>query len=104
MEEVGIRILKNNLSKYLKLVKSGEIIYIKDRNEIIAEIRRPSLLDGRNKILENFVKELFSNGDIIKAETDGLSKEAVKFIKNSEIPKEKLSWQKIYEETKQERY
>ena len=42
MKAVGIKVLKDNLSKYLKLVKEGEIIWITDRDEVIAEIHRPT--------------------------------------------------------------
>ena len=38
MKAVGVKVLKDNLSKYLKLVQSGEIIWVTDRDEIIAEI------------------------------------------------------------------
>lgn len=41
MKSVGIRELKNKLSKYLKLVKDGEVIIVTDRNEIVAEIKQP---------------------------------------------------------------
>ena len=38
---VGIRDLKNNLSRYLREVREGETFWIKDRNRVIAEIHRP---------------------------------------------------------------
>jgi len=38
METVGVRELKNNLSKYLKRVKSGSSIVITDRKKEIATI------------------------------------------------------------------
>jgi len=41
VKTVGIKMLKNNLSKYLKLVRKGETVLVTDRNEVIAEIRRP---------------------------------------------------------------
>ena len=42
MKDVGIKVLKDNLSKYLKMVKAGEIVWVTDRDEIIAEIHRPT--------------------------------------------------------------
>lgn len=42
MKSVGIKALKDNLSKYLKLVREGEIVWVTDRDEIIAEIHRPT--------------------------------------------------------------
>ena len=38
METIGIRILKENLSRYLKQVKSGETIIVTDRKKKIAVI------------------------------------------------------------------
>jgi antitoxin (DNA-binding transcriptional repressor) of toxin-antitoxin stability system len=40
MKSAGIKVLKGNLSKYLKLVRGGETILVTDRNEVIAEIRQ----------------------------------------------------------------
>ena len=42
MRSVGIRVLKNQLSKYLALVQKGETVLVTDRDEVVAEIRRPS--------------------------------------------------------------
>lgn len=41
MKSVGIRLLKDKLSKYLKLVRNGEVILVTDRDQVIAEIRQP---------------------------------------------------------------
>lgn len=38
MEYVGIRQLKNSLSRYLKLVKSGKTIQVTDRGKPIAKL------------------------------------------------------------------
>ena len=38
METIGIRILKENLSRYMKQVKSGETIIVTDRKKKIAVI------------------------------------------------------------------
>ncbi len=38
METIGIRILKENLSRYMKQVKSGETIIVTDRKKEIAVI------------------------------------------------------------------
>ena len=39
MESVGIKVLKDNLSKYLRMVRDGEIVLVTDRDEVIAEIQ-----------------------------------------------------------------
>ncbi|MFN2602298.1 MAG: type II toxin-antitoxin system Phd/YefM family antitoxin [Gemmatimonadaceae bacterium] len=41
MISVGIRELKNNLSRYLKKVKAGQRIAITDRGRVVAELRKP---------------------------------------------------------------
>jgi len=38
METIGIRVLKENLSRYMKQVKSGETIIVTDRKKEIAVI------------------------------------------------------------------
>ncbi|MFZ5469868.1 MAG: type II toxin-antitoxin system Phd/YefM family antitoxin [Myxococcota bacterium] len=42
MKSVGIKVLKNNLSRYLDLVRQGEVVLVTDRDEVIAELRSPS--------------------------------------------------------------
>lgn len=63
MQEVGIRALKDNLSQYIGLVRKGEIVIVKDRNEIVAEIRKP----GRDNTHNLFVEEAIQRGSIIPA-------------------------------------
>ena len=41
MKVVGIRELKNRLSEYLRIVRSGETVLVTDRGEAVAEIRVP---------------------------------------------------------------
>lgn len=41
MKAVGIKNLKNNLSRYLQEVKAGELIFVTDRDEVVAEISKP---------------------------------------------------------------
>ncbi len=42
MKSVGIKTLKNHLSRYLDLVREGEVVLVTDRDEVIAELRMPS--------------------------------------------------------------
>lgn len=42
MKAVGIRDLKNRLSKYIRLVKRGEDILVTDRGQVVAELRAAS--------------------------------------------------------------
>jgi prevent-host-death family protein len=41
MKTVGVRALKNQLSEYLRQVRSGERLLVTDRGEVIAEITPP---------------------------------------------------------------
>ena len=41
MKAVGIRELKNRLSEYVRLVRSGERVLVTDRGEVVAELRPP---------------------------------------------------------------
>lgn len=41
MRLVGIRELKNRLSEYIRLVRSGERVLVTDRGVVVAEIRQP---------------------------------------------------------------
>lgn len=56
--------LKNNLSKYLKMVRKGETVLVTDRNEVIAEIRRPPAAVDR---LQAFLDEEARQGHVIPA-------------------------------------
>ncbi|MGA8706483.1 MAG: type II toxin-antitoxin system prevent-host-death family antitoxin [Steroidobacteraceae bacterium] len=41
MKTVGVRELKNRLSEYLRLVRSGERLLVTDRGEVVAEFSPP---------------------------------------------------------------
>lgn len=41
MRSVGIKILKDKLSEYIRLVASGETIFVTDRDRIVAELTAP---------------------------------------------------------------
>lgn len=44
MRSVGIKALKAHLSRYIDLVRKGEVVLVTDRDEVVAEIRLPSRL------------------------------------------------------------
>lgn len=60
MLAVGLKVLKNKLSEYVRLAASGEIILVTDRERVVAEIgppaagRSPMLADAQ---LANAVRE-----------------------------------------------
>ena len=41
MSAVGLRELKNQLSKYVQRARSGETVFITDRGEVVAELGPP---------------------------------------------------------------
>jgi hypothetical protein len=41
LKTVGIKELKNNLSSYLREVRSGSTVLVSDRNDIVAELHEP---------------------------------------------------------------
>ncbi len=53
MRAVGIKVLKNKLSEYIRLASQGETILVSDRDRVVAEIHPPST--GRAEILEDAI-------------------------------------------------
>ena len=41
MRSVGLKILKNRLSEYVRLAAAGETVLMTDRNRVVAEIVPP---------------------------------------------------------------
>ena len=64
---VGIKDLKNNLSRYLNEVRLGARVYVTDRERIVAEIHEPgaemSLINKLHPVLQNWIE----TGAIIQA-------------------------------------
>ena len=50
MEKVGIRQLKNNLSKYVRLAEGGDVLMVTDRGRIVAELWPPGRGERRGDI------------------------------------------------------
>jgi len=46
MRSVGIKVLKNKLSEYLRLAASGETVLVTDRDRVVAELIAPR--EGRS--------------------------------------------------------
>jgi len=49
MRSVGLKLLKNRLSEYVRLAASGEIVLITDRDRVVAEMVPPQR--GRSPLL-----------------------------------------------------
>lgn len=68
MKAVGVKNLKNNLSKYLDMVREGEIVYVTDRDDIIAEIHKPvSAPTSMLSRWDAFLNEAERKGSIVRA-------------------------------------
>ena len=55
MRTVGLKILKNKLSEYVRLAAAGETIVVTDRNRVVAEIVPPRT--GLTPFAEQGVRE-----------------------------------------------
>ena len=42
MKSVGLKVLKNRLSEYVRMASKGEVILVTDRDEVVAEIVPPN--------------------------------------------------------------
>lgn len=41
MRTVGIKVLKNKLSEYVRMAEAGEVVLVTDRDRVVAELRPP---------------------------------------------------------------
>jgi prevent-host-death family protein len=51
MRSVGLKVLKNKLSEYVRLAARGETVLVTDRNRVVAEIVPPQ--PGRKSLSED---------------------------------------------------
>lgn len=103
MKAVGIKNLKNNLSKYLDMVREGEIVYVTDRDDIIAEIHKPiSAPATMVSRWEAFLNEGERNGTLIRAkrEKSNIMEEMQKLTPGPMFP----DWMKTLDEIREDRF
>jgi antitoxin (DNA-binding transcriptional repressor) of toxin-antitoxin stability system len=56
MRSIGLKVLKNKLSEYVRLAAAGETVLVTDRDRVVAELGPPQV--GRPALLEDaFVAE-----------------------------------------------
>ena len=99
MKSVGIKVLKDNLSKYLKLVRGGETILVTDRDEVIAEIRQPARhAPGGTSRLEAFLEEEARRGSVVRAKPGATSS----FLELRSLPRPRvpIDLQSLLDETR----
>jgi antitoxin (DNA-binding transcriptional repressor) of toxin-antitoxin stability system len=53
VRSVGIKVLKNRLSEYIRLASQGETILVTDRDRVVAEITQPQA--GRGDVVADAV-------------------------------------------------
>lgn len=51
MRAVGLKVLKNKLSEYVRLAARGETVLVTDRDRVVAELGPPR--EGRSEILND---------------------------------------------------
>jgi antitoxin (DNA-binding transcriptional repressor) of toxin-antitoxin stability system len=49
MRSVGLKVLKNKLSEYVRIAAGGEIVLVRDRDRVVAELGPPQA--GRSTVL-----------------------------------------------------
>jgi antitoxin (DNA-binding transcriptional repressor) of toxin-antitoxin stability system len=67
MKSVGIKQLKSRLSEYLRLVRSGEIVLVTDRDEVAAELRPTRRQLGAADSLDELLESLAKRGEVTRA-------------------------------------
>jgi antitoxin (DNA-binding transcriptional repressor) of toxin-antitoxin stability system len=103
MKVVGVKNLKNNLSKYLDMVREGEIVYVTYRDDIIAEIHKP--VSAPTTLISRwgaFLNEEERKGTNVRAKRlkTNLLEEMKKLSPARPIP----DWKRTLDETREERF
>jgi antitoxin (DNA-binding transcriptional repressor) of toxin-antitoxin stability system len=102
MKSVGIRELKNNLSRYLYLVKEGETIIVTEHNKVIAEIKQPiENLDDKNKQIQNYLIEQEKLGKISLAKRNNSKIDEI--IENGKNSIRISGWEEIHRSVRSDR-
>jgi antitoxin (DNA-binding transcriptional repressor) of toxin-antitoxin stability system len=60
MRSVGLKVLKNKLSEYVRLAAAGETVLVTDRDRVVAELVPPQ--PGRHTTEADFLAELVRQG------------------------------------------
>jgi antitoxin (DNA-binding transcriptional repressor) of toxin-antitoxin stability system len=103
MKAVGIKNLKNNLSKYLDMVREGEIVYVTDRDDIIAEIHKP--VSAPTTLIsrwEAFLNEEERKGTLVRAKR--LKSDLLDGLKKLSPTPPLADWKQTFDETREDRF
>ena len=60
MRSIGLKVLKNKLSEYVRIVATGETVLITDRDRVVAEMIPPQ--GGKNDVADAYLMQLLRNG------------------------------------------
>jgi len=102
MKSVGIKALKDKLSAYLRLVREGETVLVTDRDEVIAEIRRPSrTLSPNMSRLEQYLYQASSAGTIQMSNSSKIFPASSKDLFAPPLP---ISVQELLEDARSDRF
>jgi antitoxin (DNA-binding transcriptional repressor) of toxin-antitoxin stability system len=69
MVAVGVRQLKNSLTRYLRLVEEGHSVLVTSRNRPVAVLRKPDRNTARTQ--EEVIAALVAEGKLLPAEKPG---------------------------------
>jgi prevent-host-death family protein len=67
MKAVGVKALKARLSEYLRMVKSGEVILITEREEVVAELRPARRQQRPAGDVEEALEDMADRGEVTRA-------------------------------------
>ena len=56
MRRVGIKALKNELSKHIRAVAAGETLLVTDRDRVVAELRPPQSEEAGDEATRNWAR------------------------------------------------
>jgi len=105
MKNVGVNELSNHLNEYLGLVKNGEVIFVTDNSEIVAEIRKVEGIETKDDVDKQTIEACLDK--LSREKKLRRAKRSLSRI-DSIIPKRKVStaynWKHIYQEVREDRY
>jgi antitoxin (DNA-binding transcriptional repressor) of toxin-antitoxin stability system len=100
MISVGIKDLKNKLSQYLRLVREGQRVLVKDHNRIIAEIRKYSQDSAEGKFAAYLESEALQ-GRIISAKCSGSNIALI--LEGHTMAGTQVDWKSAYSQSRSDR-
>jgi len=96
MTTVGVRDLKNQLSRYLDIVKGGESVLVTEHNKIIAQISAPRE-DPLSPSLEDALIELEKAGKVIRSRRN-------QSLAQCPQTSQALDWESIHRDARSDRF